>query len=166
MFNNITIIKTRFQQFSEKLKISRIFFKCLLYTVWLYSLQFITCKIGVNAFILLYSKGLFAKLCLFVFVAIFAASHCQFDRICSCFIYGWCLPVVKRSWPKGQGVRLQLSRSLIRSPYVAKFYSFKANFYLFLFHFCFFCTKLLFCCVPATVCEALPSLCVNLCCAV
>ena len=134
--------------------------------MWLNFFQFITCQIDVIAFILLYSKGSLANLCLFVFVVIFSASHWQIDRICSCFIYGWCLLVVKRSWPRGQGVRLQLSRSLIRSPYVAKFYSFEANFYLFLFHFCFFCTKLLFCCVPATVCEALPSLCVNLCCAV
>ena len=46
-----------------------------LYTMWLYAFEFITGKVRVDAFSLLYSKLLHAKLCLFVFGATFAASH-------------------------------------------------------------------------------------------
>ena len=43
-----------------------------LYIMWLYALPFVTCKVDVNAFSLLYSKLLLAKLSLFEFGATFA----------------------------------------------------------------------------------------------
>ena len=45
-----------------------------LYIMRLCSFQFISCKISVDAFSLIYSKLLLAKLCLFVFGDTFAAS--------------------------------------------------------------------------------------------
>ena len=54
-----------------------------LYIMWLYALQFVTCKASVDAFSLFNSKLLIAKLSLFVFGA---ESHWQFVSICSCFI--------------------------------------------------------------------------------
>ena len=54
--------------------------------IWLYVFDFFTCKVSVDAFSFLYSKLLPAKLCLFAFVATFAASHWQFISICSYFI--------------------------------------------------------------------------------
>ena len=38
----------------------------ILFIMWLYALRFISCKVSVDAFILLYSKLLLAKLSLFV----------------------------------------------------------------------------------------------------
>ena len=67
-----------------------------LYIMWLYALQYVTCKVSVDAFSLLYSNLLFAKLGLFVFGA---ESHWQFVCICSCYII--CLSVVKLEWPRG-----------------------------------------------------------------
>ena len=46
----------------------------------------LTCKVSADAFSLLYSKFLLAKLCLFVFGASFAEWDWQFNSICSCFI--------------------------------------------------------------------------------
>ena len=43
--------------------------------MWLYAVPFVSCKFNVDAFSLLYSKLLRAKLCVFVFGANFAASH-------------------------------------------------------------------------------------------
>ena len=55
--------------------------------MWFYALRFVTCKVSVDAFSLLYSKLLLAKLSLFVFGgATFADLHWQFISICSCFI--------------------------------------------------------------------------------
>ena len=48
-----------------------------LYIMWLHALRFVTCS-GVDAFSLLYSKLLLAKLCSFVFRATFAEWHWQF----------------------------------------------------------------------------------------
>ena len=53
--------------------------------MWLFALRFVTCKVRVVASVCLYSKLLLAKLCLFVFGAIFAEKHWQFISICSCF---------------------------------------------------------------------------------
>ena len=51
-----------------------------------------TCKVSVDAFSLLFSKLLLAKLCLFVFGAKFAAWHWQFISIRSClFVTSVCL---------------------------------------------------------------------------
>ena len=73
--NNITIIKTRFQKFSKS-NIHLAFFEIQnMFILWHYVFQFVTCKIRVDTFSLLYSKFLLAKLCLFVFGAIFAAYH-------------------------------------------------------------------------------------------
>ena len=44
---------------------------------------FVTCKVGVDAFSLLYSKLLLVKLSLFVFGATFAEWRWQFINICS-----------------------------------------------------------------------------------
>ena len=63
-----------------------------LYILWLYALRFVTYKGSVDAFSLLYSKLLLAKLSLFVFGAEW---HWQFISICSCFIRDYCLSVVK-----------------------------------------------------------------------
>ena len=52
-----------------------------LYIMWLYALQFVTCKVSVDAFSLLYSK-----LSLFVFGTTVAESYWQFISICSRFI--------------------------------------------------------------------------------
>ena len=66
-----------------------------LHIMWLYALRFVTCKVSVDAFSLLYSKLLLAKLSLFVFGATFADWQWQFISICSCFIRDQCLSVVK-----------------------------------------------------------------------
>ena len=84
-------------------------------------LCFLTCKVSVNAFSLIYSNLLLAKLCLFVFGAPFAASHWQFIIVNSCFICDWYLSSVKHSCASWQGVRLQFSRSQFRSKYIAMF---------------------------------------------
>ena len=55
-----------------------------LYILWLYALQFLTCKVGMDAFSLLYSKLLLAKLSLFVFGITFAELLGQFIRISNC----------------------------------------------------------------------------------
>ena len=52
----------------------------------------------MDAFSLLYSKFLLAKLCQFVFDSTSAESHWQFFSIRSCFIGDKCLSVVKRAW--------------------------------------------------------------------
>ena len=54
-----------------------------LYVMWFYALQFVTYKVSVNAFSLLYSKLLIVKLSLFVFGV---ESHWRFVSRCSCFI--------------------------------------------------------------------------------
>ena len=66
-------MKTRFQNFFIQY-VSKFFEIHNLYIMWLYALQFVTCKVSVDAFSLLYSKLLIAKLSLFVFVA---ESHSQ-----------------------------------------------------------------------------------------
>ena len=75
-----------------------------LYIMWLYAFQFFsfTCKISVVAFSLLYSHFLFAKFCLFVFCATFAAMHWQFVSICSCFVFDLCLAAVhgREGWKR------------------------------------------------------------------
>ena len=48
------------------------FLKCIM---WLNALRLVSCKFSVDAFSLLYSKLLLAKLCLFVFCATFAEWH-------------------------------------------------------------------------------------------
>ena len=63
--NNITVIKSRLQKFSNSIYLWNFFEIHNLYIMWLYDLRFITCKISVDAFSLLYSKLLLAK---FVFV--------------------------------------------------------------------------------------------------
>ena len=45
------------------------------YITWLYALRFVTCKVSVDVFSLLYSKLLLAKLCLLLFGATFADLH-------------------------------------------------------------------------------------------
>ena len=75
----------------------------------------------MNAFSLLYFKSLPAKLFPLVLGVVFAASHCQFIRIFSGFIFDKCLAIVNSSWPRSQGVRLQISRSQVRSQLPAKF---------------------------------------------
>ena len=45
--------------------------------MWLYALRFVTFKVSIDAFSLLYSKLILAKLSLFVFGATFADSHCN-----------------------------------------------------------------------------------------
>ena len=72
--SNITIIKTRFQKFSNSLY-PAIFKMHDLYIIWLGVFQFITCKVGVDAFSWLYSKLLLAMFCIFVIGAFFVASH-------------------------------------------------------------------------------------------
>ena len=52
----------------------------------LYALRFVISKLSVDAFSLLYSKLLHAKLSLFVFGAYFAESLWQVISIFSCFI--------------------------------------------------------------------------------
>ena len=69
--------------------------------MWLYAIRFVTFKVSVNAFSLLYSKLLHAKLSLFVFGAPFAELHWQVINICSCFIPGYCLSVVTLAWLSG-----------------------------------------------------------------
>ena len=79
----------KIKSFSEifQLNISHNISKILyLLIFWLYVFNFFKCKFNVEAFSLLYSKLLYAKLCLFVFDATFAASRWQFVSICSCFI--------------------------------------------------------------------------------
>ena len=71
------------------------------FEMWLYALRFNTCKVSVDAFSLLYSKLLHAKLSLFVFGATFAEWHWQVISICSCFIRDLCLSVVKLAWLSG-----------------------------------------------------------------
>ena len=76
-----------------QLNISRSFFKhkvALCFTIY-------NMIISRDALSLLFSKLLLVK----------------FVSMCSCLIFDFCLLVVKqRSWPRGQGVRLQFSRSL------------------------------------------------------
>ena len=48
-----------------------------LYIIWLNALRFVSCKVGVFAFSLLYFKLSFAKLSLFVFGALFVTSVCR-----------------------------------------------------------------------------------------
>ena len=98
-------------------------------------LCFLTCKVSVNAFSLIYSNLLLAKLCLFVFGAPFAASHWQFIIVNSCFICDWYLSSVKHSCASWQGVRLQFSRSQFRSKYIAMFLLIRDFFLFFLFPF-------------------------------
>ena len=61
---------------------------------------------SMDAFCFLYSKLLLAELCLFVFGATFAAWPWHFVSICNFVICDKSLPVVQRSWPRRQGVRL------------------------------------------------------------
>ena len=70
-----------------------------LFIKWLYAFLFITCKVSVDAFRLLYSY-LFLQNCLFVTGASFAESHWQFlaFSVCSFFVREFCLSVVKRTW--------------------------------------------------------------------
>ena len=51
--------------------------------LWLYASQFVICKVGVDAFSLLYSNILIAKLSL---VILGAKLYWQFVSICGCFI--------------------------------------------------------------------------------
>ena len=46
-----------------------------LYIMWLYALRFVTCKVSVDDFSLLYSKLLLAQLSLFVYGANFTESY-------------------------------------------------------------------------------------------
>ena len=66
--------------------------------MWLNALRFVTCKVIVDAFSLLYSKLLLTKLSLFGFCAIFADSHGQFISICSYLIRNLCLSVIELEW--------------------------------------------------------------------
>ena len=62
-----------------------------LYIMWLYALRFVTCKVCVDAFSLLYSKLLLANLYLFVFSATVVELHSQFISICSSlFVTSFC----------------------------------------------------------------------------
>ena len=60
-----------------------------LYIMWLYALRIAASKVSVDAFVLLYSKLLHAKLSLFVFDALFAELHwhvikvTDWDHTCS-----------------------------------------------------------------------------------
>ena len=80
-----------------------------LYILWFYSLQFVINKVIVDAFSLLSSKFLLAKLSLFVYGAIFAELHWQFISICSCFTDDKCLSAVKLPWLRQLCVRLEIS---------------------------------------------------------
>ena len=64
----------------------------------LYALRFVISKLSVDAFSLLYSKLLHAKLSLFVFGAHFAESLWQVISIFSCFIRDYYLSVVRLEW--------------------------------------------------------------------
>ena len=55
------------------------------YIMWFVTLRFVSCKITVDAFSLLFFKLLIAKLCLSVVGATSAELHWLFISICSCF---------------------------------------------------------------------------------
>ena len=78
--NNLTIIKIQFHNFSNSIDLE-IFEMHNLYMVWFYALRFVTCNFSLDAFSLLYSKLLLAKISLFVFGFSFAESHWQFTSI-------------------------------------------------------------------------------------
>ena len=70
----------------------------------IFSYNFLHAKlVWVDAFSLLYSKLLHAKLCLFVFGITFAASHSHFISLCCWFISDYVLLIAKNSWPRDQG---------------------------------------------------------------
>ena len=84
VLNNSTIIKT-LRNFPTQC-VSQIFEMHVLYIIWLYAYQFITCKVSVEAFSLLYANLFHAKLCLSIIGVTLAASNWQFISIYSCFI--------------------------------------------------------------------------------
>ena len=56
-----------------------------------YAFQFVTCKVSVDAFSLLYPKLLLAKLCLFEFGATFAELYWQFiSMVAALFVTSVC----------------------------------------------------------------------------
>ena len=72
-----------------------------LYIMWLYVLRFVINKVSMDAFNVLHSKFLLAKLSLFVFGATFAESIWQLISIFSCYVGDKYLSVVKLAWLSG-----------------------------------------------------------------
>ena len=110
-----------------------------------FSSNFLHAKlVWVDAFSLLYSKLLHAKLCLFVFGITFAASHSHFISLCCWFISDYVLLIAKSSWPRGQGGGLQVSGRRFKSD---TYLSFSNSSLVSLY-------DAVFCGVIASVCEA------------
>ena len=91
-----------------------------LYIVWFYALRFVTCKVSVFAFSLLYFKLSLAKLSLFVFGALFVTSVCRLLSLRG---------LVNSAW---DSKFLDCSTSQIRILHVAEFLLIRGLFLLFL----------------------------------
>ena len=91
--NNSTIIKIRFQKFSSSFylnifEMKNLFIICLVF-------QLLTCTISVDAQFVIF-QNITYKFVSILFGATFAAAHCQFISICSCF----CLQLVLENYTR------------------------------------------------------------------